>query len=233
MRIRNLFRFVAPLIAILLAAPPFASAVPRTQSVPIYIDWTTQGTSLLYCHVSDEKPGVGAISATASTTTTVLPAGSYSVVQDEDIIYVRRPNGTRDVRVIKTYSSTSSVVVSASWTLASNTWSFRTYANNGDFSGCGTTATDGWIPLPPGISTVIVNVNTLGSTSVDYSVEGDMGTYGNGLSSVYVIGAASIATATTARIPIVDGFPRIRVGLKHTGAGTNVVNVVLVTNTTI
>lgn len=67
---------------------------------------------------------------------------------------------------------------------------------------------------------VLIKVNTLNATSVDYVINGDIG------GVAFQLDAGSITSATTLHVPIVENVRRIQVGIKFTGNGANSVTVV-------
>jgi len=184
--------------------------------------YDVQNTSYTYNKFSPPNDGPIPVS-TVGSSATVTGTGAFAEVAVGDVLLINN-QGTGAVRLVTARASADSITVDAVINIPV-AMPFKWL----DFS-TGTAATDGWYAIGGGptgrarANTYLIEVVTLGSTSIDYTVETKTQEGGP-----IQLALASISSATFPAngdtVVIGENAGWIRIGLKRTGAGTNSVNV--------
>jgi hypothetical protein len=227
---------IAWLMVFFLLTPP--TVFSGNKEMPVFLRYNIQGTSYTYGVLTGQiQPygtSIGKITTSGSSATwTAVGADTpFAAVSIGDRIAAKSSGSATGApavfsRTVTAKASSISITVHAAANLQSAcgaggcAWTYKTYS-----PAPGTTATDGWINTDIGPHTVAIEVVTLGSTSIEYSIE--TRTYDGGPITILQ------GTFTSATFPdngdvfaIGENVSELRVGLKRTGAGTNAVNVSL------
>lgn len=197
--------------------------MPSTR--PLFQTYDIQDVVFRYGKYADKFSMAFGLVKTSGSSTTVssqdaaASAKALLPVDISDEIAVHRPDAT-DNRIVVTNADDDTITVGTAVDWQNGT-SGRAYHYRKFFSG--TTATDGWVQKDPKSQvTVQVIITTLGSTSIEVSIQGRMaGAYST---AVDLITSVSFTATGGAFYVIPEDVEDFRVGFKRTGAGTNSVS---------
>jgi hypothetical protein len=177
--------------------------------------------AFVYCLASGERRVErGSLNNVSASTTVTGNDAIFTGMAVGDLLYFRSESGGVTTRAITTFTSTTSVVVNSSLTITGASTSLRWREVT-----CGTGTSDGWIDVAdyPEPKLVQLDITTLGSASVTMTVEGRIE---GGSASTLLTTAAVAATGSTSYV-ITEPVSSLRVGLKVTTDGTDVVRVLV------
>lgn len=189
------------------------------------------GATETYSFYGDQSELLGGITTSGSSTTTTAVAGTpFNQIGVGDIIRASRSNVTSGgvsvdnyfVRLVTAKASETSLTVNTAWDLSTGITGGYAGSMNKFYSG--TTATDGWF-WTGGLSSkhVKINIETLAATNVILSIEGKY--EDPDATGVDIVPEQTYTATGSDDITISEDWPFMRVGLRHTGAGTDVVSV--------
>lgn len=223
---------------VLLAFVPVPIVSAGNVEQPIFLRYNIQGTSYTYGLLTGETipsgTSVGRITTVGSSTTWTAVGSDtpFAVLSVGDRISAKSSGSATGApatfsRTVTAKASSISMTVHSAANLQSAcgaagcNWTYRTFVATP-----GTASTDGWFAVGTGTKTIALEIVTLGSTSIEYSIE--TRTYDGG---PVTLASGSFTSATFPdngdALVIGESVHELRVGLKRTGAGTNAVNVSL------
>jgi len=187
------------------------------------------GATETYSFYGRQSELLGGLTTVGSSTTTTAVSGTpFNQVLVGDIIRASKGNVTSGgvsvdnafVRLCTAKASETSITVNTAWDLSAT----GGYAGSMNKFYSGTTATDGWF-WTGGLSLkhVKINIETLAATNVILSIEGKY--EDPDATGVDIVPEQTYTATGSDDITISEDWPFMRVGLRHTGAGTDVVSV--------
>ena len=187
------------------------------------------GATETYAFYGDQSELLGGVTTAGSSTTTTAVAGTpFNQIAVGDIIRASKGNVTSGgvsvdnffVRLVTAKASETSLTVNSAWDLSAT----GGYAGSKQRLEQGTAATSGWF-WTGGLSSkhVKINVETLAATNIIMSIEGKY--EDPDATGVDIVPEQTYTAAGSDDVTITEDWPFMRVGLRHTGAGTDIVSV--------
>ena len=187
------------------------------------------GATETYAFYGDQSELLGGVTTAGSSTTTTAVAGTpFNQIAVGDIIRASKGNVTSGgvsvdnffVRLVTAKASETSLTVNSAWDLSAT----GGYAGSMQKLEQGTAATSGWF-WTGGLSSkhVKINVETLAATNIIMSIEGKY--EDPDATGVDIVPEQTYTAAGSDDVTITEDWPFMRVGLRHTGAGTDIVSV--------
>lgn len=216
-------RAILALVALVVLA-----GVASADNTILFYERNVASASYEYCLASDIRvPQTGAISSAVTGATAVTSGTSnlFTGMAVGDVIYFHKQDGTVLTRYIATYTDANNIAVNSNITIPAGTRiSWRDMA-------CGTTATSGWVEIGPETKAVIVelNMDTIGSTSIDVVLEGRSSSGGDG-AALWTKNYTAAGGAVDELFPVTElGIDAVRLGMKVNTDGVDAVSAFLAT----